>query len=99
MPQWIKASDRLPGVGFSVAIKVKGGPIKLAILYRLKNHDLFILMSGHERSPEDVEWLDEQERSFSLEQMKEAFIDGQLSDGGTESMKQYFKTKFNLLFI
>lgn len=80
--KWIKGKDRVPENGISVVFRLnKSKPYHFGKLHSIQSY----LKGGWD----ELEWLDEQSPSFSIEDMEDSYFEGKNGDCSFENfMKQ-----------
>src|ERR1700744_3134632 len=107
MPQWIKATDRLPPIFKSLPIRISYDHYGYAFYGDDKLFDSHVGNLGNgihpQLKPEQVEWLDDSEPSFGVGSMHKALEAGihfahkqQLGDSEYAFFQDFMKINYNV---
>jgi len=98
MPKWVKASIKWPE-DWKLARKI-GTNKSMPILFA---PHVIADVSGETYKPDEIEWLDEEEISFTLDDMKQAYNSGAIygfekcgSGISNETFKVFIKNEYNI---
>lgn len=96
MPIWRKASERLPPPNSGIMHLKQANWPGIGVFSPSRKKFLF---NEKQWFPiEEIEWLDESESSFSIEDMREAWGDGSVlpEHGGNSTFEQFMKEQYNI---
>ena len=88
--KWQKGTEKTPTNSLYINCKLNDSP---SVMYYSKHHDMFINESGDFFPIDQVEWLDEESPSFSIEDMEDSFFEGK---SGELSFNNFMKQEHNI---
>lgn len=93
--QLVKATDKLPEPYKWIPAKTWGG---WSLVSYQKEQDHFFDYYNNVINKEDIEWLDESEHSFSIEDMRTTYLNGveKGSEGRYASFSDYMKQEYKI---